>query len=117
MFEVREETSPERFMAAWEECMKEAPWFDSDAMFWVKPEEELERLRCIHGDNNLFLVAGHGSDSELLGALSVQVQGGVGKIGPWDSFKEHARNSGTEESKSWSSPSDTPATPQPRPPG
>ncbi len=84
MFEVREEASPERFVAAWEECMKGAPWFDSDVMFWIKPEEELERLRSTHGDNNLFLIAGQGSDPEPLGVLSVQVQRGVGKIGSWE---------------------------------
>lgn len=84
MFEVREEVSLERFVAAWEECMKGAPWFDSDVMFWYKPEEELERLHSTHGDKNLFLVAGHGSDPEPLGVLSVLVQGGVGKIGPWE---------------------------------
>jgi len=84
MFEVREEASRERFAASWEECMKGAPWFDSDVMFWIKPEEELERLRCIHRDNSFFLVSGHGSDPEPLGVLSVQVQGGVGKIGPWE---------------------------------
>ncbi len=90
MFEVREETSPERFMAAWEECMKEAPWFDSDAMFWIKPEEELERLRCIHKEKYLFLIAGQESDPKPLGVLSAQVQGSVGKIGPWEPGVIHA---------------------------
>ena len=89
MFEVREEASLERFMAAWEECMKGAPWFDSDVIFWYKPEEELERLCSSQGDNHLFLVAGQGSDPEPLGVLSVRVHEGVGKIGPWEPGVTH----------------------------
>jgi hypothetical protein len=84
MFEIREEASLERFLASWEECMKGAPWFDSDVLFWYKPKEELGRLRRIHGNNSLFLVACHGSGSKPLGVISVQVQGSVGKIGPWE---------------------------------
>jgi ribosomal protein S18 acetylase RimI-like enzyme len=84
MFEIREEDSIERFVASWEECMKGAPWFDSDLMFGYKPEEEIERLRSIHGEENLFLVASQGKDTEPLGVLSAQIQGSVGKIGPWE---------------------------------
>ena len=64
--------------------MKGAPWFDSDVLFWYRPKEELRRLRRIHGNNSLFLVACHGSGSKPLGVISVQVQGSVGKIGPWE---------------------------------
>jgi len=90
MFEVREEASPERFVAAWEECMKGAPWFDSDVMFWYGPEEEIKRLRSTHGENGLFLVAGQGSEPEPLGVLSALIRGGVGKIGPWEPGVTHA---------------------------
>jgi ribosomal protein S18 acetylase RimI-like enzyme len=84
MSEIREEASLERFVASWEECMKDAPWFDSDVIFWYSPKEELERLRSIHGNNSLFLVAGHGHDPEPFGVLSVQIQGSIGNIGPWE---------------------------------
>ena len=132
MFEIREEFSLEGFVASWEECMKGAPWFDSDIIFWYEPEEELDRIRSIHKNNGLFLVASRGSDPEPLGVISVQVLGGLGKIAPENrespklegevasgrpSFEEHARNSGTGEPRRWSSPSDIPATTLPGPPG
>ncbi|MBL7080917.1 GNAT family N-acetyltransferase [Candidatus Bathyarchaeota archaeon] len=90
MFEIREEASLERFLALWEECMKGAPWFDSDVKFWYKPEEELERLDSIHGGDSFFLIACHGSEPEPLGVLSVQVLGSVGKMGPWEPGVTHA---------------------------
>jgi ribosomal protein S18 acetylase RimI-like enzyme len=84
MFKIREEASLEMFLASWEEIMKCAPWFDSDVMFWYRPKEEVERLRYIHKDNGLFLVASRGCNSKTLGVISVQIQGRVGKIGPWE---------------------------------
>jgi GNAT superfamily N-acetyltransferase len=59
-------------------------------MFWYNSGEELERLRSIHRDRHLFLVAGHGRDQDPLGVLSVHVQGSVGKMGPWEPGVTHA---------------------------